>query len=55
MGDFKHSDMRVVEQAFQSDPGYVLNFSDRTFADFFEDEFHIHEAVLRSRATSRGR
>lgn len=42
MGDFKHSDMRIVEQAFQMDAGFVLNFSDRTFAEFFEDEFRIH-------------
>lgn len=41
MVDLKHSDMRTVETAFQGDPGYVLNFSDRTFREFFEDELHI--------------
>lgn len=41
MVDLKHSDMRIVETAFQSDPGYVLNFSDRTFREFFEDELHL--------------
>lgn len=55
MGDFKHSDIRIVEQAFQIDPGYVLNFSDRTFADFFEDEFRIHidDPKYRANGTSK--
>jgi hypothetical protein len=33
--------MRAVEDVFQSSPGYVLNFTDRTFREFFEDEFRI--------------
>lgn len=41
MATLKHPDMRTIEGAFQSDPGYVLNFSDRTFAEFFTDEFSI--------------
>ncbi|MGO7046035.1 abortive infection family protein [Rhizobium johnstonii] len=41
MVDLKHSEMRIIETAFQADPGYVLNFSDRTFREFFEDELHI--------------
>lgn len=55
MFEFKHSDMRIVEQAFQADPGYVLNFSDRTFAEFFEDEFHIHidDQKYRANGTSK--
>lgn len=41
MIDLKHSDIRIIDDAFQADPGYVLNFSDRTFREFFEDEFKI--------------
>lgn len=33
--------MRVLDDAFDMHSGYVLNFSDRTFAEFFEDEFSI--------------
>jgi hypothetical protein len=39
--ELKHSDLRVIDEAFQADPGYCLNFSDRTFSEFFEDEFRI--------------
>jgi hypothetical protein len=41
MIDLKHSDIRIIDDAFQADPGYVLNFSDRTFREYFEDEFKI--------------
>lgn len=41
MVDLKHSDIRIVDEAFQSDPGYCLNFSDKTFAEYFDDEFGI--------------
>jgi len=37
----KHSEMRVIDEALSMGDGYVLNFSDRTFAEFFEDEFGI--------------
>jgi hypothetical protein len=55
MVDLKHSDMRIVETAFQSDPGYVLNFSDRTFREFFEDELRvdIDDARYRTHGTSK--
>lgn len=33
--------MRIIDDAFDMHNGYVLNFSDRTFAEFFEDEFGI--------------
>lgn len=39
--DFKHSDVRTIDDAFQADPGYVLNFSDKTFREYFDDEFRI--------------
>jgi hypothetical protein len=42
MVDLKHSDIRIIDEAFESpSKGYVLDFSDRTFAEFFEDEFNI--------------
>jgi hypothetical protein len=41
MVQLKRTEMRVIEDAFQMHDGYVLNFSDRTFAEFFKDEFGI--------------
>ena len=37
----KHSEMRIIEDALDMGGGYVLNFSDRSFAEFFDDEFSI--------------
>jgi len=50
MVDLKHSDVRVIDEAFQSDPGYCLNFSDRTFSEYFEDEFRVNIDEPRYRA-----
>jgi hypothetical protein len=33
--------MRLIDSALGMGSGYVLNFSDRTFAEFFDDEFRI--------------
>ena len=41
MVSLKHSEMRILDDAFDMHSGYVLNFSDRTMAEFFEDEFGI--------------
>jgi hypothetical protein len=41
MVDLKHSDIRIIDEAFQGEPGYVLNFSDRTFTEYFDDEFGV--------------
>jgi len=41
MVSLKRSDMRVFDDAFDMHGGYVLDFSDRTMAEFFEDEFRI--------------
>lgn len=38
MTKLKHTDRRIVEEALDMGSGYVLNFSDRTFAEFFEDQ-----------------
>jgi hypothetical protein len=41
MVSLKRSEMRVIDDSFDMHGGYVLNFSDRTFAEYFEDEFGI--------------
>lgn len=41
MAKLKHSERRLLESALRMGSGYVLNFSDRTYAEFFEDEFGI--------------
>ncbi|TWB62948.1 hypothetical protein [Bradyrhizobium sacchari] len=33
----KHSEKRILEDALDMGGGYVLNFSDRTFTEFFDD------------------
>ena len=39
--ELKWSDLKIIDEAFQTDPGYCLNFSNWTFAEFFEDKFKI--------------
>src|SRR3546814_17755700 len=41
MVSLKRSDIRILDDAFDMHSGYVLNFSDRTMAEFFEDEFGV--------------
>lgn len=36
-----HSEMRVLDEVLDMSSGYVLDFSDRTMAEFFDDEFGI--------------
>jgi hypothetical protein len=38
MVQLKHSEKRILEDALDMGSGYVLNFSDRTFAEFFDDQ-----------------
>jgi hypothetical protein len=38
MVQLKHSEKRILEDALNMGSGYVLNFSDRTFAEFFDDQ-----------------
>ncbi len=38
----KHSEATLIDEAMQMNSGYVLNFTDRTFAEFFDDEFGIN-------------
>jgi Abortive infection C-terminus len=42
MTNIKRSDMRFLDEVFGMGGGYVLDFSNRTFAEFFEDEFGIN-------------
>jgi hypothetical protein len=43
MANLRMLDMQIVDDLFQpSDkPGYVLDFSDRTFSRFFADELNV--------------
>ena len=47
MPKIKHSEMRLINRVFETDPGYLLDFSDRTMAEFFDDEFGLDLAVGR--------
>lgn len=41
MVQLKRSEQRIIEDAMGIGSGYVLDFSDRTIGEFFEDEFDI--------------
>jgi Abortive infection C-terminus len=43
MADLKRSEIRAIESAiaFPRGLGYVLDFSDRTFKEYFQDEFRV--------------
>jgi hypothetical protein len=41
MVTLKHSEMRIIDDALDMGGGYLLHFSDRTFAEFFDDEFGV--------------
>ncbi|MBV1711579.1 MAG: abortive infection family protein [Desulfomicrobium sp.] len=51
----KRSQMKIIDDALAMGSGYVLNFSDRTFAEFFEDEFQIDidDSKYHTRGTSK--
>jgi len=55
MAMLKRSDMRIIDEALGMGSGYVLNFSDRTFSEFFDDEFRINidDSRYRARGTSK--
>lgn len=38
----KASDMRLIDDLFEMGDGYVLDFSNKTFAEFFDDELDIN-------------
>lgn len=41
MSDLKTKDKQILESLFQMGGGYVLDFSDRTISEFFDDELSI--------------
>lgn len=41
MGNIRSIDMMFLDDLFEMGSGYVLNFSDRTFAEFFSEELNI--------------
>ncbi|MGC2414482.1 MAG: restriction endonuclease [Stellaceae bacterium] len=41
MPNIRSIDMLVIDDLFQMGDGYVLNFSDRTFAQFFAEELNV--------------
>ena len=41
MSSLTINDKQVLEKLFQMSSGYVLNFSDRTFAEFFKDDVQV--------------
>lgn len=41
MVQLTRTESRIVDDAFDMHGGYVLNFSDRTMAEFFEDELRL--------------
>jgi len=42
MAALSYTDKQLLERLFKMEGGYVLNFSDRTFADFFHYELGIN-------------
>lgn len=55
MVQLKRSQMRDIDAAFGMGTGYVLDFSNRTFEEFFEDEFglYIYDPKYEGRGTSK--
>jgi hypothetical protein len=41
MSNIRALDMMVIDDVFEMNGGYVLNFSDRTFAKFFAEELNV--------------
>lgn len=59
MSEIRAIDLKLLEDLFNSGygPGYVLDFSDRTFRDFFADELNvdIDESIYLKDGTSKGK
>lgn len=55
MSDLSSLERRKLEKLFCMDGGYVLNFSDRTFGNFFEENtrINIDADIYRERGTSK--
>ncbi len=56
MVQLKHTEKRTIEDALDMGSGYVLNFSDRTFADFFDDQgITIYQEKYHFNGTSKAK
>jgi len=54
MSDLSRSERRKLEKLFGMESGYVLNFSDRTFSDFFNEyRIKIDNEEYQTRGTSK--
>jgi hypothetical protein len=55
MVNLKRSEMRFLDEVFDMRSGYVLDFSNRTFEEFFEDEFgiDIYQEKYQGRGSSK--
>jgi hypothetical protein len=52
MANLKRSEIRFIDEIFDMGSGYVLDFSNKTFAEFFEDEFRVE--IYQEKYQSRG-
>jgi len=57
MTNIRSIDMLLLDDIFEMGSGYVLNFSDRTFAQFFAEELSINidEPKYSAGGTSKGK
>lgn len=57
MGIISSIDMLLLDKVFEMGGGYVLNFSDRTFAEFFADELNVDicDSVYARNGGSKGK
>lgn len=57
MPNIRTLDMQLVDQLFEMDGGYVLDFSDRTMATFFAEELNvdIDDPAYRDNGTSKAK
>lgn len=57
MSNIRSIDMMFLDDIFDMGGGYVLNFSDRTFAQFFSEELNIdiNDPVYARTGSSKGK
>lgn len=57
MSNIRQIDMMFLNDIFEMNSGYVLNFSDRTFAQFFADELNIdiNDPIYAQAGNSKGK
>ena len=57
MSNIRQIDMMFLNDIFEMNSGYVLNFSDKTFAQFFAEELNIdiNDLVYAQTGNSKGK